>query len=149
MRRAGFLLLMATVLTFSPNLLHAQVVRGSWAKMDAQPAGVRLIIRLYKGPRITCTLREITDTNLLVALDSSAEMRIAKGDVAEVTTQARHGDSLNNGAGYGLGLGIGFGILNGVLQGGAAAAGTIVGFTGWGVLIDWLHKGREVLYKAR
>jgi preprotein translocase subunit YajC len=149
MRRAALLLLLFLVLTFSPNRLEAQVVKGSWTRLDTRPAGERIVVRLRNGTGIICTLRGTTDNELLVAIHSTDEMRIAKTSVAEVTTEAKHKDSLKNGAAWGLGLGIGFGAANGALQGAAAAAGTVVTFTAGGIFIGWLHKVPEVLYKAR
>ena len=137
------------LLFFSAPQLQAQVVKGSWTKLDTRPAGERIIVTLHDRTRIVCTLRGTTENELLIAVHSTDEMRIAKTNVAEVTSEAKHKDSLNNGAAWGLGLGVGFGVPNGLSQGAAAGVGTVGIYTAGGILIDWLHKGREVLYKAR
>jgi hypothetical protein len=117
MRRAALIFPLVFVLTFSPNRLQAQVVKGSWTKLETQPAGERLVVSLRNGSRIVCTLRGTTNDELLVAVHSTDETRIAKSNVADVTTEAKQRDSLKNGAAWGLGLGIGFGVLNGHLRG--------------------------------
>lgn len=149
MRRVVFLFVVILVLTFSADQLFAQVAKGSWTKLDDQPAGGGIIVHLKKGNPVTCTLRETTDNELLVAVPSSNEMRIPKSNIAQITTAETHNDSLKNGIVWGMSLGIGFGILNGKLQGAGPAVGTFGLYTAGGILIDWLHKSHEVLYKAR
>ena len=84
MHRAVLLFLLILVLTFSPNRLQAQVVKGSWTRLDTRPAGEGIVVRLHNGTRIICTLRGTTDGELLVAIHSTAEMRIAKTSVARL-----------------------------------------------------------------
>jgi hypothetical protein len=149
MRRALFMFVAILVLTCSPDQLRAQVAEGSWTKLDAKPAGVRIIVHLRKGNPLTCTLRGTTDNELLVTVPSANEMRILKSNIAEITTAETHNDSLKNGTLWGVSLGIGLGILNSKAQGAGAAVGAFGLYTVGGILIDRLHKSHEVLYKAR
>jgi hypothetical protein len=136
------------VLTFLPDQLHAQA-KGSWTKLDAQPADVRIIVHLRKGNPLTCTLRGTTDDEILVVVPSGNELRIPKSNITEITAAQTHNDSLKNGSMWGVSFGIGFGILNGKAQGTGAAVGAFGLYMVGGILIDRLHKSHEVLYKAR
>src|SRR5262245_36272792 len=103
MRRAAFVAFVVLVLTFSSTHVQAQVVKGSWAKLDGQPAGTRIVVRLRKGTRINCTFLRTSENELFVTVPSAGETTIAKGNVAEVTKEEKQKDSLKNGAAWGLG----------------------------------------------
>ena len=148
MYRAASLFFMILILTFLPDQLHAQA-KGSWTKLDAQPAGVRIIVHLRKGDPLKCTLGGTTENEVVVTVSSASELRIPKSNIAEITAAETHKDSLKNGSIWGVSLGVGFGIFNGKAQGTGAAVGAFGLYTVGGILIDWLHKSHEVLYKAQ
>lgn len=165
------LLLVAPLLAFAPNV-WAQ--GGSFNTASSPvPQAVSLWNRVKSGDTVTVTdssaretsgvLAKLSDAALTVMVDGALR-DIPMTDIRVVTKLG--GDSLWNGLLVGLGTGVaigivdvttpcpttGFGCVDYTHESGgtkaAVATGDTLIFGGIGVLIDYLHKGRTVVYRA-
>jgi hypothetical protein len=137
----------------------AQVIPGKWQKVDLLTAGSEVIIRTNYGETLDCFYFSLTDEFLLVVESISREQRrIPKSSIKQITAR-RYDDRLRNGALLGLTAGAVSGIAITTATSSRrhknTAADRVFGSLlfgllgmGVGVLIDYRHKGDEVLYQA-
>ena len=143
------------------NVSLAQPIVGRWEKVDLSAPGTEIVIRLKSGERIDCAFKNSTPQDLTIAGPDGSERRVPKSAVDSITSRREYRDPAGDGALKGLlaGLaaGVAFGAITsskvdsserpflwgvGLFLGGGIGAGA--GYVG-----DKLHKGHEVLYRAR
>jgi len=151
--------LLVALLTLFPAPLTAQVIPGKWQKVDLLTAGSEITIRTNYGETLDCFYFSSARESLLVVESISKEQRrIPKGSVKQII--ARHyDDRLRNGAVLGFTAGAASGIAITAATSTRRHRNTITdrvlgsllfGLLGMGVgvLVDYRHKGEEVLYQA-
>lgn len=150
---------MALLLLGCTMPVSAQVIPGRWEKVDNLPAESEIIIKTRYGEVVECMyFSSDRETLLIVETGARGQRRILKSSVEKVTA-SKYDDRLTNGALIGLSAGAGFGALLASISRSASLGNSagdrvlgaaVFGVLGMGVgaLIDYEHRGREVLYEA-
>jgi hypothetical protein len=145
-------------LTLITSTMWAGVIPGRWEKVDGLTSGTEITVKLQAGDRIDCAFKSSGPEDLILIELGGSERRIPKFEVLKITRREKYDDFVGDGAVIGLGVGATFGLVVAAIAyadcGHAAyfAVGPLVygGIgAGIGVVADALHKGNEVLYKAR
>jgi hypothetical protein len=151
----GLILLLCTY----PTPLPAQVIPGKWQKVELLPAGSPIVIKTFSGEVLDCFYFHASREILLVVESISKEQRrIPKSTVRQIIAKD-YDDRLLNGGLTGLVAGAAAGILitsvtdtarNNNTAGDHVLGALLFGLLGmgFGSLIDYKHKGREVVYEA-
>lgn len=115
MPRTPVVLSLVTLLVTSSPLSAQHPTPGDWSIVDAQPAGVALVVEIVGGEEVPGTLARAGAIDLELTLASGQPRLVPKSAIVEVRTYRRVGDPLKNGMTYGSLIG-------------AAAMGALVGF---------------------
>ncbi len=154
------LLVLAVPLAGVP--VRAEVIPGRWEKLEQQRQNLPLIITLRSGERLKATYQGTTLDALLLRPFGGGETQIPKTDVLRIETVV--GDGVGDGVLWGAGIAFGVVALGAVIscagggpcEGSEGAAGQVavggppaaaIGAL-LGLVIDGVHKKREVLYQA-
>ena len=152
-------LLTITLLIIQASPAPAEVIPGKWQKVDLLLAGSKIILKTGYGEILDCIYFGSDDETLLVVESvSKQQRRISKTSVEKITA-TEYDDRLLNGSLIGLSIGAGLGIAltsateiarqrNGV--GNRVLGCALFGLlgVGFGALVDYKHRGSEVLYEA-
>ncbi len=146
------------ILLLAYSLPAAEVIPGKWQKVDMLEAGSPIIIKTKYGEKLKCTYFDSNRESLLIVENGGGQRRIRKEDVESVIAE-KYDDRLFNGAVIGLSVGVGATLLTAALSKDSpqrnrvnlAVFGSILfGLTGMGIgsLVDFHHRGSEVIYTA-
>ncbi len=141
------------------SLPAADVIPGRWEKVDLLISKTPILIEMLSGEQFHCTFFSSNREVLLVVEPNGVLRRVRKAEVETVVAE-KYDDRLRNGIVTGLLVGlagaaaltlashdpdqgsrVNTGVLRGVMLG-------LVG-SGVGALVDYHHKGREVIFEAR
>ena len=140
------------------SLPAAEVIPGKWQKVDLLPAGSPIIIKTRYGEKLECAYFDSNRESILIVETGAGQRRIRKEDVESIIAQ-KYDDRLLNGALIGLSVGVAVALLTAALSKDAlhrsrvdiALFGSaLFGLSGMGIgaLVDFHHKGSEVIYVA-
>jgi hypothetical protein len=149
----------ATILFLLTSTLGAaEVIPGRWEKVDLLASGSPIIIRTRYSEVIQCKYFDSNRETLLVVEASGAQRRIRRDEVENIVAE-QYDDGLRNGMLIGMSAGVAGAILLATASKDAlhrsraniaVLGGVLFGLMGMGVgsLIDYEHKGRELIYQA-
>jgi hypothetical protein len=150
---------LVTILSFlASSLGAAEIIPGRWEKVDLLTSGSPIIIRTRYSEVIQCTYFDSNRETLLVVETSGAQRRIRKDEVDSIVAE-QYDDRLRNGMLIGMSAGVAGAIalsfasedaLHRSRANIAVLGGIMFGLMGMGVgaLVDYEHKGRELIYQA-
>ena len=138
------------------SLPAAEVIPGKWQKVDLLPAGSPIIIKTRFGEKLECSYFDSNRESILVVENGRSQRRIRKEDVESIIAQ-KYDDRLLNGAVIGLSAGVAAALLTAALDKDglhrnrvnmAVFGSVLFGLAGMGIgtLIDYHHRGSEVIY---
>ncbi len=142
----------------APHLHAAEVIPGRWEKVDLLIAGSSITVKTRYSEVIRCSYYDSNRDSLLVVEPGGKQRRIRKDEVESIIAE-QYDDSLKNGMLIGMASGVGAALLLAFAsdkslhrsRANIAVFGSIMfGLMGLGVgaLVDYEHKGREVIYQA-
>ncbi len=141
------------------SLPAADVIPGRWEKVDLLISKTPILVKMRSGEQFEATFFSSDRNVLLVVETGGALRRVRKAEVDTVVAE-KYDDSLKNGVITGLLVGVAGAALLTFAghkpdQGSRAPTGVLRGVmlglvgSGMGALVDYHHKGREVIFEAR
>lgn len=141
------------------SLPAADVIPGRWEKVDFLVSKTPVLIKMSSGEEFEATFFS-SDRAVLLVVDAGGGLRRVRKAEVETVIADKYDDRLKNGAISGLLVGVGGAALLTFVPrdsehdrrvSTAVFKGVLLGMVGMGLgaLVDYHHKGREVLYEAR
>jgi hypothetical protein len=140
------------------TLPAAEILPGRWQLVDALPAGTPITIQTRAGERLPCLYFSSDRESLLVVQDRGGQRRILKSTIESVVAE-KYDDRLRNGSILGMAAGVGVAVCLATIPGDMTRRNRVNMTTfgsvlfglcgmGLGALIDFHHKGRQLIYQA-
>jgi hypothetical protein len=141
------------------SLQAAEVIPGRWQLVDMLPAGSPVTIKTTAGEQVSCLYFYSDRESVLVVENQGSQRRIPKSIIESVVAE-KYDDSIRNGALLGAAAGVGFAVIAAIAPGdmthrtrvNVGTFGSVLfGLCGMGVgaLLDFHHRGRELIYQAK
>jgi hypothetical protein len=140
------------------TLPAGEILRGRWQLVDALSAGSPITIQTSAGEQLPCLYFSSDRESILIVETRGGQRRILKSSIESVTAE-KYDDRLRNGAILGIAAGVGVAMCLGMIPKDMTQrnrvnmmtfGSVLFGLTGMGLgtLVDFHHKGRQVIYQA-
>jgi len=141
--------------------LRSQTIIGRWEKVDALTPGTEISVKLKSGERTDCAFKSSGPKVLILSEANGKERAIPKSAVDTIVSRKEYSDGAKDGFLRGLVVGLAAGAAFGAISSSKVdsserpllwGAGLVLGAgigSGIGYAGDKMHKGHELLYRAR
>jgi hypothetical protein len=138
-------------------LSAGEILRGRWQLVDALTAGSPITIQTSAGEQLPCLYFSSDRESILIVETRGGQRRILKSAIESVTAE-KYDDRLRNGAILGMAAGVSVAMCLGMIPEDTRRnrvsmmtfGSVLFGLSGMGLgtLIDFHHKGRQLIYQA-